>query len=74
MELVHGVNALRHLEPTYPWDDVLFLPTLFYKWGLIEHVTNDTSLTISDEDTTAPRIPDFENDPSAEDDEVVINF
>lgn len=75
MELMHGVNALRHLDPSYPWDDILFFPSLFYKWGLIEHRTLGAEVIEFENGGSSTNIPDidFENDPTAEEDEVV-NF
>ena len=37
MEMIHGVGALKFLDPNYPYNDELLLPSLMYKFGLAEH-------------------------------------
>lgn len=69
MEMIHGVGALKFLDPNYPYNDVLLLPSLMYKFGLAEH----TDRMHNDIQGVNPAIP-FTSDPSIDDDVVIDDF
>ena len=68
VEMINGVPALQHLDQNYPHDDALLLPSILYAVGILEHVPRNDQVDLEDLIFDEPR----ENDPSAEDDEIII--
>ena len=40
LESIKGLDAIRHLNPEYPYEDKFLLPSLFYLLGFFEHATS----------------------------------
>lgn len=76
MELIHGMGAIKHLDQDYPYpNDTIMWPSLFYVFGLIEHleykpaefdIEDDGAFSISD-------LP-FVSDPTQEEDIILNDF
>lgn len=41
VELVSGVKAIQALNRTYPYDDKVLAPSLFYKFGILKHTKRE---------------------------------
>ena len=37
VELIHGVGAMKNLDQEYPYSDNLLLPSILYRFGILEH-------------------------------------
>ena len=70
MEATTGESAIMHLDPDYPYNDGLLMPSLFYIVGILDHTKR---LTIKEIEDGSAREP-FENDGSIDDDVVIDNF
>ena len=70
MEATTGEGAIMHLDPDYPYNDGLLMPSLFYVFGILDHTKR---LTIKEIEDASAREP-FQNDDSVNDDVVIDNF
>ena len=70
MEATTGEGAIMHLDPDYPYDDGLLMPSLLYVFGLLEHTKRLTIKELEDAEAREP----FKNDSSVNDDVVIDNF
>ena len=71
LELINGMGAIKYLDPDYPYDDLVLLPSIFYTLGFAEHTwafpahgKGGQPIQISD---------DIQSSPSQEDDEVILD-
>ena len=70
-ELMEGVDAIRHLNPEYPYADFTLVPSILYWLGVFEHKKHIVVLPeISSEEPFEP----IESDPSAENDIIIDDF
>ena len=44
MEVTHGMGAIKHLTPYYPYNDKLLLPSSLYILGMLEHQDSITAV------------------------------
>ena len=71
VELVMGVKSLQALDRSYPWDDVLLLPQLFYSFGWLTHRPRGHNKTFYEHEEEPF---EFENDPSVQNDIPIDDF
>ena len=52
IRVTHGMGAIKHLTPYYPYNDKLLLPSSLYILGMLEHQDSITAVLEYEQDGT----------------------